>query len=120
MAWSERADTLNKLADVADKLKSEETKPIHDYTITNDEIRSWSGDLDDKKINGVLNTLFEEGDISDSLFQVKKGESVEKFNDDAHARVKELMGEVREGMWPDYVTKEEIKDVIWAAIMENS
>ena len=104
-------------------LKKKDKKEEPKYKdIDYDSVRDWSGeDITDKDIDSVLTTLFDDGDIKESDFKIKKDyKSQDQFEELIDNKINSLYGEVREGMWPTRLNKRDIKDIMWGVIRSKN
>ena len=103
--------------------KEEGSEAKHSSAVDYNSVREWSGeDITDSDINEVIDTLIEESDLGRNLSELKVTErdSQELFYDKVHAKVKEVMGDVRDGLWPARMKQSEIRDIVFGIVMSKS
>lgn len=105
-----------------DKLvKDQQGKKVsNNYKIKPDDVKAWIGeDYSDEQINGVMDTLYEEGSIEKKDLEVKGAKNPEQHGDMVQEKIDDLYGEVREGLWPADLKGEQIKEILWGVIMSS-
>lgn len=98
--------------------KKEEGKVSNDFGIDYKNVQSWVGDeYTDKQINGVMDSLYEEGSVSKKDLAIKGAKSQMHESELVHEKVKDLFGEVRIGLWPADLNPDQIEDILWGVVM---
>lgn len=91
-----------------------ESKGKKEYSI----IRDWIGDEHkDEHIDSVIEQLQDAG-IEDRDLKVN-GSSMESFNGNVDKKVKQLMGDIREGLLHKDMKLNDAKDILWGMVMSN-